>query len=211
MRWESAGNWGEKRTGWRRWIPEIYLEDMATHWFDLMRYITGMDVVQVKCDTFIPKYSKWQGTSTVFCNLALATPENYKHRKNWVWCQLYGDWQNRGPGYDNFKFFCEKGQAAINKQAGGLDTLQYLDEEGHKYEDDGFITMNSIENLGVPYTGQGILLEMAKRSMDSKGKNQPGTHFAEAFKSFAITMAAIESSRTGNSVWVPKYWEDLGI
>lgn len=43
--WYSADYRGEKRWGWRRWLQDIYLEDMAVHWFDTLRYITGMDIV----------------------------------------------------------------------------------------------------------------------------------------------------------------------
>ncbi len=209
LRWEQAGNWGEKRSGWRRWIPEVYLEDMCTHWLDLLRYQTGLDIVQVKCDTFIPRYSKWQGSSTAFLNLALSHPDDYKHRHNWVWCQLYGDWQRRGPRYSKFEYFGEKGQAEMVDW--GVDATIYQDEDGHKWEEDGFLSVDagSIEGLDVPYDNQGILLEMMKRGIESNGKEKPGTHFEEAFKSFAVSMAAIESSRTGKTVWVPDYWEGL--
>jgi predicted dehydrogenase len=209
MRWAQAGNWGEKRRGWRRWIQDVYVEDMCTHWLDLLRYQTGLDIVQVKCDTFIPKYSKWQGSSTVFMNLALAHPDDYNHRHNWVWCQLYGDWQRRGPGYSKFEYFGDKGQA--ERSAWGIDSKIYQDEDGRKWEEDGYLIMDagSIEGLDVPYTDQGIILEMFKRGIESNGKKQPGTHFAEAFKSFAVSMAAIESSRTGKTIWVPDYWDGL--
>lgn len=207
MRWEQAGNWGEKRSGWRRWLQEIYLEDMCTHWFDLLRYETGLDIVQVKCDTFIPKYSKWQGTSTAFVNLALAKPEDYENRSNWVWCQLYGDWQRRGPSYSKYEYFGEKGQAL--KSPWAIEYKRYLDEDGKKWEEDGylFIDAGPMEGIDVNLTDQGFLLEMMKRGIESDGKIQPGTHFAEAFKSFAVSMAAIESSRTGNTIWVPDYWK----
>src|SRR6056297_889987 len=210
MRWEQAGNWGEKRSGWRRFLQEIYLEDMCTHWFDLLRYQTGMDVVQVKCDTFIPKYSAWQGSSTCFVNCALAHPDDYDHRHNWVWVQLYGDWQRRGPGYDKFEYFGGEGQAELDA-SWGMKLKIYQDEDGKKWDEDGFIPMDagSIEGLDVPYQGQGIILEMMRRGIDSKGKNQPGTNYKDAFKSFAVSMAAIESSRNGHSVYVPKYWDGL--
>ncbi|MBD3353764.1 MAG: hypothetical protein GF364_19945 [Candidatus Lokiarchaeota archaeon] len=209
MRWEQAGNWGEKRTGWRRWLQEIYLEDMCTHWFDLLRYETGLDVVQVRCDTFIPKYSKWQGSSTAFVNLGLAKPEDFEDRSKWVWCQLYGDWQRRGPGYSRFEFFGGKGQA--EKKPWGVEYKKYLDEDGKKWEEDGYLFMDAgpMEGIDVPYTDQGFILEMMKRGIESNGKEKPGTHFAEAFKSFAVSMAAIESSRTGKAVWVPDYWKGL--
>jgi predicted dehydrogenase len=209
LRWESSGNWGEKRSGWRRFLQEVYLEDMALHHFDLMRYVTGMDIVQAKCDTFIPRYSKWQGSSTVFVNFALAKPEDYDNRRNWVWAQYYGDWQRRGPGTSKFEIFCEKGQAEI----GGtwLDLKIYEDEEGKKWEEDGYLPGDAglVEGLGINGDGQQVILEMMIRGIDSKGKVQPGTNFCESFKSFAASMAAIESSRTGKSVWVPDYWKGL--
>ena len=65
--------------------------------------------------------------------------------------------------------------------------------------------------MGTSYDGQGIILEQVNRCIDSKGKKQALNSFPQIFKSFAISMAAIESSRTGNSVWVPDYWKDMGI
>ena len=210
IRWSAPGNWGEKRRGWRRWLQEIYIEDMMTHWFDLLRYITGMDIVQIYCDTFIPKYSKWKGSSTAFANVALAHKDDYNHRHNWVWAQLYGDWQKRGPCNSEFMFFCSKGEAKLNAPW-GLEIKRYLDEEGYKYEEDGYLPQADIMNLGTNYTGQEIILEMVKRSIQSNGKYQPETNFKEAFKSFAVSMGAIESSRTGKAVWVPKYWQDMNL
>jgi predicted dehydrogenase len=208
IRWAGAGNWGEKRRGWRRWIQEIYLEDMCTHYFDLLRYITGMDIVQVKCDTFIPRYSKWQGSSTAFVNLALAHKDDYNHRHNWVWAQVYGDWQRKGPGYNLEEFNCEKGIATQSEF--GLDYKIYQDEDGKKWEEDGYLVADAgpIKDCGN-FTGQQVILEMMDRGIDSNGQLQPDTNFREAFKSFCVSQAAIESSRTGNTVWVPNYWKDI--
>ncbi|MHA1731854.1 MAG: Gfo/Idh/MocA family protein [Promethearchaeota archaeon] len=215
IRWASAGNWGESRTGWRRWIQEIYVEDMATHWFDLLRWITGRDIVQVKADTFIPNYSEWQGSSTLFANLALALPDpdsptGYEPRHDWVWCQIYGDWQRRGPGFESFELFGGKGQAVLHG-AWGVELKLYLDKTGRKWEEDGYMPQMDVMNLGTDYLGQEIILEMMKRSIDSGGKEQPDNNFVDAFKSFAVSMGAIESSRTGNVVWIPDYWKGMGI
>lgn len=209
IKWESGGNWGEKRTGWRRWLQEVYAEDMAPHWFDLLRFITGLDVVHVRADNFIPNYSVWQGSSTIFASLALAAPENYTDRHKWVWVQLYGDWQRRGPGYDNMEFFGGKGQGKLSPW--GVECKIYLDEEGRKWEEDGYLPQNDIGGLDKPYQGQTYLLEDMKRCIDSNGERQPGTNFKEAFKSFAVSMGAIESSRTGQAIWVPDYWKGLPL
>ncbi|MHA1717694.1 MAG: Gfo/Idh/MocA family protein [Promethearchaeota archaeon] len=211
IRCSSAGNWGEKRRGWRRWLQEVYLEDMAPHHFDLIRYITGLDIVQVKADTFIPKFSPWQGSSTVFASLAIAHPDDYNHRHNWIWAEYYGDWQARGPSRNFFDFYFEKGQFSIS--GSWLEIKRYLDEDGRKWEDDGFLSIDAgndgVEHMGTNYTGQGIILEQVKRSIESGGKNQPLNNFKDIFKSFAVSMGAIESSRTGKAVWIPDYWKDI--
>ncbi|NMC07163.1 MAG: Gfo/Idh/MocA family oxidoreductase [Candidatus Lokiarchaeota archaeon] len=216
VRWAGAGNWGEKRKGWRRFLPEVYLEDMMPHYFDLLRYITGLDVVQVKCDTFIPRFSPWQGSSTAFANLALAHPDDYNHRHNWVWAQVYGDWQSRGPGtpdksYQRFLF--AKGEFKLG--GSWLEIMKYKNEQGTEFEEEGFLTADAggdgVEHMGTPYDGQGIILEQVNRCIDSRGKNQALNKFADIFKSFSVSMAAIESSRTGNTIWVPDYWKDMNI
>ncbi len=216
IRMASGGNWGEKRKGWRRFLPEVYLEDMMPHWFDLLRYWTGLDVVQVKCDTFIPRFSPWQGSSTAFVNCALANPDDYNHRHNWVWAQIYGDWQSRGPSTPekNYqKLYFEKGEIKVG--GSWLEIAKYKDEQGRESEEDGFLVTDAgndgIEHMGTNYDGQGIILEQVRRCMESKGKIKPQNCFEDIFKSFAISQAAIESSRTGNSVWVPDYWKDMDI
>ncbi|MFX0098527.1 MAG: hypothetical protein ACFFCS_03030, partial [Candidatus Hodarchaeota archaeon] len=179
--------------------------------FDLLRYWTGMDVVQVKADTFIPNYSWWQGSSTVFCNLALAHKDDWHHRSNWTWVQYYGDWQARGPSRNFTDFYFDKGQ--MTQGGGWLEIKKYKDEVGRQWEEEGFLGVDcggdGVEHLNTPYEGQGIILEQIKRSIDSGGKNQSLNNFKDIFKSFAISMGAIESSKTGKTVWVPKYWEDM--
>jgi len=63
IRWYDAFNWGagNYRADWRQFLPELFAEDQMVHWYDLMRFITGMDIVQVKADCYIPNFSDWQG------------------------------------------------------------------------------------------------------------------------------------------------------
>ncbi|GAB4323700.1 MAG: hypothetical protein Kow0069_28900 [Promethearchaeota archaeon] len=212
VRWYEALNWGLYREGWRQWLQELYVEDQAPHWFDMLRYLTGMDVVQVRCDAFIPRGSDWQGSSTILANLALAHPDDYNHRHEWVWCQFYGDWQRRGESLDVREFSFERGRAFVGGPW-GVELHVYTNEDGSKWEEDGYLPDHDVEGLGVghKYQAQAIILEMVKRGIDSGGKQQPGTNFVDAFKSFAVTMACIESSRTGKAVFVPKYWADMDI
>ncbi len=207
IKFDDNGYRGESRWGWRRFLQEIYLEDMSVHWFDELRYITQMDIVQVKADTFMPRYSDWHGSSEVFAQFGMAKPENYDHRHEWVWGQLYGGWQRRGPTSHRCLFYGEKGQSEMS--GWGMVNKMYTDpNDSRKFEEDGYLPQTDVENLGTKYTDHGIILEYFSRGIDD-GETECGLNFKEAFKSFAVAMAAKESSRTGKTVWVPKYWKDI--
>jgi predicted dehydrogenase len=214
IRWYDAFNWGSGnyRADWRQYLPELFAEDQMVHWYDLMRYITGMDIVQVKADSFIPNFSNWQGSSAIMAQLALAHPDDYNHRHNWTWVMFYGDWQRRGSPLSVNEFSGEKGRFVIDHQW-GLKLEVYTNEGGSQWEEDGYLPgdAGSILDLGTKFEGQGIILEMMKRGIDSKGKTQPNNNVIDVFKSFAAVMGAIESSRSGKAVWVPDYWKDLPI
>ncbi|MHA1679485.1 MAG: Gfo/Idh/MocA family protein [Promethearchaeota archaeon] len=208
IKWYDNGYRGETRWGWRRWLQEIYAEDQVVHWFDSLRCITGMDIVQVKADTFMPRYSTWHGSSTIMANLALAKPEDYHHRHEWVWAHLFGDWQLGGPPSTSFQFFGEKGQFKIT--GWGLEVNTYPDMNNRtKVEEDGYLPVDAGPVRGSEYEGQMVILDQMGKGIDSKGKIQPDTNFRESFKSFAVSRAAIKSSYTGQSVWVPDYWKDM--
>ena len=94
---------------------------------------------------------------------------------------------------------------------GFLETWLYTNEAGSQWEEDGYMPQHDICNLGTTLNGQEIILEQMSRSIDSGGKNQPDNNFCDVFKSFAAVMGAIESSRTGKTVYVPDAWKHMGI
>jgi predicted dehydrogenase len=204
-------NWGGIREGWRRWLQDLNIEDQAVHFIDLIRYITGMDVVQVKADVFIPNFSDWQGSSTTLGHFALARPEDYQHRRKWTWVEYYSDWQRRGEPDFLYEFSGDRGRFVIDSKFGGLHLWLYTDKNGTKWEEDFYPNDRDVRGLGNGYEGQAVILEQMSKGIDSKGKVQPDTCFKEAFKSFAVTMACLESSRLGQSVWVPDYWKDMPL
>ena len=108
IRWCDAFSWGKYRAGWREFLPELFAEDQMIHWFDLMRNITQMDIVQVNANSYLPNWSTWQGASSIIAHLALAKKEDYNHRNNWVWAQFYGDWQRGGKSDSHGRIFRRK-------------------------------------------------------------------------------------------------------
>jgi len=96
---------------------------------DTLRSIknTGKDIVQVKADNFMPNYSGWFGSSTVFANLALAKPDEWTDRQEWTWVHFAGDWQKQGPTSSRQEFYCEKGFAKLNEF--GVGTWTYKNKQ----------------------------------------------------------------------------------
>lgn len=213
IKWESYDWRGERRWGWRRCLADVYLEDQAVHWLDSIRYVTDMEVVWVQGLTFIPNYSDWYGSATVWALMGLTKPEHRHDRRKWTWCQFTGTWQQRGPTHDDWEFYGEKGQFQITP-GWGLHLKLYVDpNDSRKFEEDGYLPRHDVHGIdaGGKYQGQTLILEEVKRGIDSNGEFQPSSHFAEAFKSFAVTRAIRESSVTGRAVDPTKYWKHMGI
>ena len=126
IKWESTDARIDVLKPWWHAFPDIYLSDMSIHWFDLLRYTTGLDIVQVKADVFTPNYSQFQGSSDVSASLALAKLEDYNNRQNWVWCQFYGGFQRNGPTSNEYVYYGEDGQAKIGKY--GMELKLYSDK-----------------------------------------------------------------------------------
>jgi predicted dehydrogenase len=68
-----------------------------------------------------------------------------------------------------------------------------------------------IENTKKNYSDQMYILEelydcIKSGTKDAKKSKQPMINFEQGYKTFLVTRCAIESSKTGNTIWVPKYW-----
>lgn len=202
-------NWGKTRHGWRRWLEDLFLEDMAIHHLDYIRYVTGMDVVEIEGVNFKPKYSNFRGSSTTYAIMGLAKKENYYNRDEWIYGTYRGDWVSKGPLYDRYEVNCSGGRVVLMDKEVSAEI--YDDEEGFKWHTDKVPLSSDVEGNPKNYTDQVYILDQMSIGIDSNGKIQPSTNFKEAFKSFTITMGLKESHRTGTKVFLPKYWENLPL
>jgi len=207
-------NWGKTRQGWRRWLPDLFLEDMAPHHFDFLRYLTDMDVVQVQGSAnFIPSFSQFKGSSTTFAILALARPENYSDPDKWIYCTYRGDWQKKGELFHHVEINCEGGDLHLHEQATDkvISATVYDDPEGFKFHKEDIPITSDVEYNSKQYSAELFLLDEMSRGINSKGVSQPTLNFMNGFKSFAISRGIVESFQTGKAVYLPKYWQNLPI
>ena len=234
FRMKSSANSGSVRRGWRAFMSHIYPSDMMVHHIDSLRYALDMDVVQVQAKVFKPSWSRWLGTSTVYMNMVMAPQGKENDKDTWVYGQYLGDWQSTGlknDWEDQIEFFCKRGSIRFEppenkvKKGAWMDMWEeingvkligeplgsklysYLDQEDgktvHKKEVEKRI---DIENNPASYLDQVYILDELASCIRSKGKIQPQTNFEDAFKSYLVTRAAILSSDTGKTIWLPDYY-----
>jgi predicted dehydrogenase len=205
-------NWGKSRQGWRRWLVDLFLDDMAPHHFDLIRYISGLDVVQVQgAVNFKPSFSKFRGSSTTFAILALALPLDYNNPDNWIYMTYRGDWQKKGDLYHRIEVNCEGGELNLvdRKKYQSLIATYFTDEEGFNFTREKVAITSDVENNPHSYDSEVYMLEEMSVAIDSKGHLQPQNNYRDAIKSFAISRGIVESFNAGKAVFLPKYWENL--
>jgi len=202
-------NWGKTRHGWRRWLPDLFLEDMAPHHLDFMRYVSDMDVVQVQGVNFKQPFTNFRGSSTTFAIMALATPENYHNKDKWIYANYRGDWVKKGPIYEKYEINCAGGDVELyNKE---VTATLFDDEEGFKWHQEKVPLSTDVEYNKNNYVDQQLILDEMYKGIDSKGKIQPKSNFRESIKSFSIGVGIKESFATGQAVFLPKYWENLNL
>ncbi|MEX2684866.1 MAG: hypothetical protein Q6373_025050, partial [Candidatus Sigynarchaeota archaeon] len=63
-----------------------------------------------------------------------------------------------------------------------------------------------VQHHAKGYIDQMFMLDDLHQCIESGGKRQPATSFEEAYRSFLVTRLAVESSRTGRTLWIPNYW-----
>jgi predicted dehydrogenase len=187
---------------------------MAPHHLDLLRYITDMDIVEVKgAVNFKPSFSYFKGSSTTFAIFALAKPTDYHNPDNWIYATYRGDWQKKGKLYHQLDFNCEGGELNLHeeKKEKTLTATIFDDPEGFNYHTEQIPITSDIENNSQNYSAELFLLEEMAQGINSKGKKQPQTNFADAIKTFAVTRAIVDSHRLKKAIFLPDYWKNLSL
>ncbi len=221
---------GEMRSGWRRYLRDIYPEDMMVHHMDVLRFCTGMEAIQVQATVFKPNYSKWQASSTVSVNMIFAPKGKELDKEEWVYVHYYGDWQARGQKEElisTFKFIGKKGsltteppqepqehiweRTPVQNMVGepaGSQIVAYIDKGLKDAERIEIVKDEQIMGNEKKLMDQLWILQEMYDGIKSKGEKQPSMNFKDAYNSFIICRAAVESSKTGKSIWMPQFWRN---
>jgi predicted dehydrogenase len=91
-------------------------------------------------------------------------------------------------------------------QASGSHLVAYVDDANLKTTVEEIPFREDVGNRQEGHIDQMYILDELADCIRSGGQQQPATNFEEGYKSFLVTHAAIESSETDRTIWLPKYW-----
>lgn len=161
--------------GWRETMEHPYLFDMAVHFFDLIRYLSGVEAVSISASAYRPAWSLFAGYPALTSDITLA---------DGVHARFSGTFVARG---------WQTSQEGMITLVGSEGTLR-LDENGSvKLYSGGAV--QDIPLLPYPGGDCGKTLTDVLEAMQSAGT--PPTDLSDNMKTFAIVVAAEAACRSG--------------
>lgn len=178
--------------GWREQLPDVLLEDMSIHHFDLLRHLTGRNCVRIYARSFRPHWSWFSGRSAASAVLEMEDGLQVSYFGSWVsrgretsWS---GEWRIVGERgaihWDGPETNLVLGHAEDNPRDPKLETLRLPERK--------------LEHTGFEYS----LYEFARAIEEDR---EPVTGVDDNIQSFAMAMAAIESSQSGKPIDVQAF------
>ncbi|MBI3002033.1 MAG: Gfo/Idh/MocA family oxidoreductase [candidate division NC10 bacterium] len=174
--------------GWREALPDPYLQDMAIHHFDLLRYLTGREAVEVFVRAFRPSWTWFAGRPAAAGFLQFGD----------VAVSYSGTFAARG------RETLPEGAIALTGEGGTLR----LDERGEvSLHRDGRLT--ALPRPALAREDLAATLDQFVIALRSGAR--PETSLEDNLKSFAIVCAALESSQSGRPVAVSPLLASLSL
>lgn len=180
----------EDLQGYRAGLEMPLLQDVSIHHFDLIRFFTGADCIDVSCQVWRPSWSLFQGKPNT---------DGILHMEQDITVVYNGSWAARGreTSWDgNFVITGNKGCIVLEN-----DNRVYFYE--HQKEDSVVIGTKKQERVEIQqpdmkYTEMEYGFHMFMDALE-KG-DRPETALEDNYKSFRMVMAAQESAETGRTV-----------
>ncbi len=168
-------------TGWRCDLRYPLLEDMSTHHFENIRYLTGADAVTIFCHSFRTPWDWFSGDTG-----ATVAVEMTGH----VQASYFGCWTTQGretsPEGD-ITIVGEKGTVELL----GVDKISFYPQDGQPEQ----LPLEKIPRSYIEYALDEFCCALRE-------DRQPECNIVDNLRTFAMTAAAIESWRQGKRIQV---------
>lgn len=182
--------WFFDSKNFRRTMDHVLLSDMSIHHFDLMRFISGLQAVSVKGESWNPPWSKNSGDTSVSLTFTLENGARFVYTASWCAQGDFSDW--------NGNWLLEGDQGSLHYRDGALH-FNYAPKRYQAQES------RSVIQVGPPLLDQAYVLAdfMAAR----EEKRQPLTSIFDNLSSLAMVAAARKAVRKDGAVEIPTFEE----
>ncbi len=178
--------WYFDEENFRRTMADPLLVDMGIHHFDLLRFVTGLEAVSVRGDSWNPPWSENAGDTSLNLTFTLNNGARFVYNASWAAQGDFDDW--------NGAWLLEGDGGSLRLTGSDLEWRQAIGE--YKTRDP-----QPLRLAGPPIEGQAyVLADMAAARREGR---QPATSVFDNLNSLAMVMAAKEAVQGGKRVSVP--------
>jgi predicted dehydrogenase len=184
--------WFFNSQDFRRTMDHPLLSDMGIHHFDLLRFITGLQPLSVRGESWNPPWSKNEGDTSVSLTFTLENNGRITYSASWCAQGDFADW--------NGNWLLEGDRGSLQYRAGALR----LNHTTARYQVQG---SRDLPLAGPPVQDQAYILAdfMAAREEN----RQPLTSIFDNLGSLAMVDAAREAVNKGKRVQIAAFEELL--
>jgi predicted dehydrogenase len=174
--------------GFRDEMDSPLLVEMAVHTFDAARYITGAEPVSVSCAEFNPPWSWYRGAASAVADFEFTKGIRFSYQGSWCAEGLETSWDScwRAVGVSGSAIWDGAGKPVAEVRPSG--------GEGPAFE--------RIEAPAAEIAGEDVAGSLADFVKALRSGEVPMNECHDNLASFAMVMAALESSRRGCRVAV---------
>ena len=168
--------------GFRDEMDSPLLLDMAIHTFDAARYLTGADALTVTCSEFNPSWSWYRGAASAVAEFEMTGGLRFSYQGSWCAQGFETSWDS------SWRAIGTCGSATWD---GTTNPTAEVRPTG-----DG-VSLEVVEAAPAAISGQGIAGSLVDFVEALRTGRPPMTECHDNYKSLAMVVAALESSRTG--------------
>jgi predicted dehydrogenase len=171
--------------GFREEMDSPLVLDMAIHTFDAARYLVGSDPVSVYCDEFNPPWSWYRGAASAVAEFEFANGVRFSYEGSWCAQGQETSWDS------SWRAVGAQGSAVWDGTGNPVAEVRPSDGDGAALE--------RLEATPGAIAGEGIAGSLADfvRALRGGSDDLPMNECHDNLKSFAMVVAALESSRSG--------------
>ncbi len=185
-------NRGHRFGGWREQLPDVLLEDMSIHHFDLIRHLTGRNCASIYARSFHPYWSWFGGNPAASVLLSMEGGVEVAYSGSWVSRGQETTWGGK------WRIVGEKGAIHWDGPESSLVTGRPEDNPRDPQLTTSALAPATLEHIEFAWS----LYELKGAIEENR---TPLTGIDDNIQSFAMAMAAIESARSGKPVDVQAF------